>query len=337
MKKIISLLMVLCLTASLLSACSKNEQTSGNAASGGSSNTGSSGGSSSQTEGWKPTDTIVIDVAFAAGGDTDYNARAYADKLSDLLGTPVICSNVTGSNGAIASEEVKNSAGDGYTVLFTQTSFVLNGLSGMTDYGIEAFKLACVAGNSSGWLIVSEKNSGINTLQDLIDKSNEGYLAFGGSTGASGSAIGAMLNENGANLSVVDYGSATDKVAGVLSGDIAATVIPILTAWPYVESGDFIPLGLTEYERNSCFPDVPTCIEQGVNVALPTYYFFAFPGDTPDEIVNAFADACQQINESAEYQDLLLNTYSQNPFFARGEEAYALLDSVAANCEGIDF
>ena len=286
---------------------------------------------------WQPTETIVIDVAFAAGGDTDYNARAYADKLSDILGTSVIVSNVTGSNGAIASEEVKNAAADGYTVLFTQTSFVLNGLSGMTDYGIEAFKLACVAGGSSGWLIISEKNSGINTLQELIDKSNETYMAFGGSTGASGSAIGEMLNAKGANLSVVDYGSATDKVAGVLSGDIAASVIPILTAWPYVESGDFIPLGLTEYERNTCFPDVPTCIEQGVDVALPTYYFFAFPGDTPDEIVEAFADACQQIYESEEYQDLLLNTYSQIPFFARGEEAYAILDAVAANCEGLDF
>ncbi|MBQ6232024.1 MAG: tripartite tricarboxylate transporter substrate binding protein [Clostridia bacterium] len=286
---------------------------------------------------WKPTDTIVVDVAFAAGGDTDYNARAYVDRLSAILGVPVIANNVTGSNGAIASEEVKNAPANGYTVLFTQTSFVLNGLSGMTDYGIEAFKLACVAGGSSGWLIISAKDSGINTLEDLVKISNEKPLAFGGSTGASGSAIGEMLNQKGANLNVVDYGSATNKVAGVLSGDIAASVIPILTAWPYVQSGDFIPLGLTEYERNSCFPDVPTCIEQGYDVALPTYYFFAFPGDTPDEIVETFADACQQIYESEEYKNLLLNTYSQIPFFARGEEAYAILNSVAEKCEGLDF
>lgn len=286
---------------------------------------------------WKPTETIVIDVAFAAGGDTDYNARAYADRLGEILGTNVIVNNVTGSNGAIASEEVKNAKGDGYTVLFTQTSFVLNGVSGMTDYGIEAFKLACVAGGSSGWLIISGKDSGINTLADLISVSQEKTLAFGGSTGASGSAIGEMLNAHGANLNVVDYGSATNKVAGVLSGDIAASVIPILTAWPYVESGDFLPLGLTEYERNSCFPDVPTCIEQGVDVALPTYYFFAFPAETPDEIVEAFTDACQQINESDAYRDLLMNTYSQIPMFARGQEAYDILNSVAENCEGLDF
>ncbi|MBR1671790.1 MAG: tripartite tricarboxylate transporter substrate binding protein [Fretibacterium sp.] len=286
---------------------------------------------------WKPAETIVIDVAFAAGGDTDYNARAYADKLSSILGVPVIVSNVTGSNGAIASEEVKNAKPNGYTVLFTQTSFVLNNVSGMTDYGIEAFKLACVAGSSSGWLIISEKDSGIKTLQDLIRVSNEKLLTFGGSTGASGSAIGEMLNQKGAKLNVVDYGSATNKVAGVLSGNIAASVIPILTAWPYVQSGEFIPLGLTEYQRNSCFPDVPTCIEQGVDVALPTYYFFAFPAETPDEVVETFADACQQIYESKEYKDLLLNTYSQNPFFARGEEAYKLLEGVAATCRDLDF
>lgn len=282
---------------------------------------------------WKPDQTITIDVAFGAGGDTDYNARMYAEKLGDILGTSVIVANVTGGGGAVASEEVKNASPDGYTVLFTQTSFFLNQAAGITDYGIDAFELGCVAGRSSGWLLVAPAASGITTLEDIVKKSQTESIVYGGSAGATGSMIGEQFNLAGAKFNVVDYGSATDKVAGMLSGDISVSAIPILTAMPYVESGEFVALGLCEQERNECFPDIPTALEQGYNVVCPTYYFFAFPDGTPSNVVDTFADACQQIYESDTYKDKLYNTYSQVPVFAKGEEAKGILNDFAATVE----
>lgn len=278
---------------------------------------------------WKPKKTITIDVAFAPGGDTDYNARLYADKLGKILGTSVIVTNVTGAGGSTASGEVKNAKPDGYTVLFTHTSFFLNKVSGITNYGIEAFELANIAGRSAGWAVVAPKNLGVKTLKEMVEKSKTEKIVLGGSTGATGSMVGEQLNKAGAKFNIVDYGSATDKVAGLKSGDIQVTVVPILTAMPYVKSGDFVVLGLAEAERNKAFPDIPTCNEQGYKASAPTYYFFAFPKGTPKDVVDTFNNACKQIYSSKEYQNKLTKSYSQTPVFQVGEQAKKTLDDFA--------
>lgn len=323
MKKLIALAISACMLAASLVGCS-----------GSSSSTNSTSDASGETV-WQPSRTINIDVAFAAGGDTDYNARMYAEKLGDILGTTVIVNNVTGSGGAAAAEEVKNSEPDGYTVLFTQTSFFLSQVSGVTDYGLEAFELSAIGGCSSGWAIIVPASSGITTVDELVQKSLTETIVFGGTTGAQGSMIGAQFNQAGANFNVVDYGSATDKVAGLLSGDIDVSVIPILTAQPYIESGDFVCLGLCEAERNECFPDIPTITEQGYDVVCPSYYFFAFPKDTPDYIVETFTDACEQIFESEDYQTTLRDSYNQVPVFYRGAEAEQILNDFAATAQSV--
>jgi len=284
-----------------------------------------------EVQAWKPTKTITVDVAFAPGGDTDYNARMYADKVGKILGTSVIVTNVTGSGGAAASEEVKGAKPDGYTVLFTQTSFFLNKLSGITNYGLEAFELGNIAGRSAGWAIVAPAKLGVKTLKEMVEKSKNEKIVLGGSAGATGSMVGEQLNKLGAKFNVVDYGSATDKVAGLKSGDIQVTVVPILTAMPYIKNGEFVVLGLAEKERNKAFPDIPTCIEEGFNVAAPTYYFFAFPKGTPKEVIETFNNACEKVYKSQDYQDKLTKSYSQTPFFQKGPQAKKTLEDFAAS------
>lgn len=280
---------------------------------------------------WKPNKTITITVAFAPGGDTDYNARMYAEKLGKILGTSVIVTNMTGSGGATASGEVKQAKPDGYNVLFTQTSFFLNKVNGITNYGLEAFELGNVAGRSAGWAVVAPAKLGVKTLKEMVEKSKTERIVLGGTAGATGSMVGEQLNKLGAKFNVVDYGSATDKVAGLKSGDIQVTVVPILTAMPYIKSGDFVALALAEKERNKAFPDVPTCIEQGFNVSAPTYYFFAFPKGTPKEVIDTFNNACEQVYQSKDYQDKLIKSYSQTPFFQKGDQAKKTLDEFAAS------
>lgn len=321
MKKIIAVLLGISVMCAGLVGCSSGKKADKAAK--------SASAGDKATKAWKPSKTITIDVAFAPGGDTDYNARMYADKLGKIIGTSVIVTNVTGSGGATASGEVKGAKPDGYTVLFTHTSFFLNQVAGITNYGLEAFDFANIAGRSAGWAIVAPKNLGIKSLKEIVEKSKTERIVLGGSTGATGSMVGEQLNKLGAKFNVVDYGSATDKVAGLKSGDIQVTVVPILTAMPYVKSGDFIVLGLAEKERNKAFPDIPTCAEQGFNVAAPTYYFFAFPKGTPKEVIDTFNNACEQVYKSKEYQDKLIKSYSQTPFFQKGADGVKLLDDFA--------
>ena len=70
-----------------------------------------------------PAKPITIVVSYPAGGDTDAIARAYAEKLSARLGQQVIIDNRPGASGTIGNSYVAKSAPDGYTLLFTPSTF----------------------------------------------------------------------------------------------------------------------------------------------------------------------------------------------------------------------
>ena len=72
-----------------------------------------------------PNKPIRVIVPFAAGGGNDIFARLVGQKLSEILGQPVINENKPGAGGRIAAEYVMNQPHDGYT-LFIGASGVMS-------------------------------------------------------------------------------------------------------------------------------------------------------------------------------------------------------------------
>src|ERR1700674_2492808 len=71
-----------------------------------------------------PSRPIKVIVPIPAGGAPDIAARVVGQKLSELLGQPVVVDNHAGSNGNIAGDMVAKSAPDGYTLLLGQDSLM---------------------------------------------------------------------------------------------------------------------------------------------------------------------------------------------------------------------
>ena len=78
------------------------------------------GGTPSQAQ--YPERAIRFVVAFPAGGFTDSLARLFADRMSTILGKPVVVENRAGASGKIGEDYVINSQADGYTLLFNAVS-----------------------------------------------------------------------------------------------------------------------------------------------------------------------------------------------------------------------
>src|SRR6478735_3835343 len=69
-----------------------------------------------------PAKPIKIVCTYPPGGLTDIYSRAYGEYVSQKLGQPVVVENKTGAAGAIGAELVKNAAPDGYTLMFTNST-----------------------------------------------------------------------------------------------------------------------------------------------------------------------------------------------------------------------
>ena len=73
-----------------------------------------------------PTRTVRIVTGYAPGGASDILARIVAQKLTDFWGRQVVVENRPGASGNLATEFVKGSPPDGYTLqIGTSTTHVL--------------------------------------------------------------------------------------------------------------------------------------------------------------------------------------------------------------------
>ena len=70
-----------------------------------------------------PHRPIKAIVPFAAGSATDQIGRAFAQKMSEVLGQPVVVDNRAGVNGMLGADAVAKSAPDGYTLLLANTGW----------------------------------------------------------------------------------------------------------------------------------------------------------------------------------------------------------------------
>src|SRR5476651_1219963 len=74
-----------------------------------------------------PNRPVRIVTGYAPGGASDILARIVAQKLSDFWGRHVVVENRPGASGNLATDYVKGSPPDGYTLqIVTSTTHVLN-------------------------------------------------------------------------------------------------------------------------------------------------------------------------------------------------------------------
>lgn len=271
-----------------------------------------------------PSRPIQVVVAANPGGDSDFNARAYARRLQPILGQPVVVQNIAGAGMALGSRHVRNAAPDGYTVLLHHVSLMVNYAVGANDFGIEAFEIAAIVGRNGGSLVTVNSRSPWHTLGDLMAASQTAnpQLTFAANVGASTFVMATNFNRAGGNFNLVDLGDASERIGQLMGGHVDVIPNAIGTILPFLESGDFRALAIIDTERNPFASHIPTGIELGFpGTAVPIYYFMAFPGGTPREIVERFTDALEQVFQMQDYRDEIRDAFMQRPVFVRGEAA----------------
>ncbi|WP_026701543.1 tripartite tricarboxylate transporter substrate binding protein [Salibacterium aidingense] len=271
-----------------------------------------------------PEESIEVVVPAGAGGDTDRNTRTLTQHLEGELGVDLVVQNVEGSGGSTGSSEILNADPDGYRVLAYHDGALINKLLGLTDYEVNDFEVAGISVLDQGNSFLVSGESEFNSLEDMVKyaEENPGELAVATETGSfTHLQLLALQEEAGVEFNIVDAGGASDKITALLGGQVDVVPTQIGLVGEYIESGEMKSLGVMAEERLEQFPEVPTFTEQGYDVQFDKIFFWAFPPETPENIVNTFSEAMETVvTENEEYREEI-NGHVVSPEYMGPEEA----------------
>ncbi|MBD2846649.1 tripartite tricarboxylate transporter substrate binding protein [Paenibacillus sp. IB182496] len=317
-KKIVFGLLAAILMTVLLAGCGGNSNSSAE-------NVESQANNAEHTADY-PKKTIEVIVPAGAGGGTDVAARLVSQYLHEELGVSLVVVNVNGAGGTLGTRQVKDAEPDGYKVSFYNEGTILNEVMGVADYGMDAFKQAGIAMDvNSVALVSSSKFESFEAMMTYAEE-NPGKLKFGVEMGTYTQLLGEYIEQQrGVDLQLVDVGGVNAAIASLAGGHVDFIQSPLGVAKDYVESGEFNSLVVLGEQRYDKLQDIPTLQEQGVDFVLPKFYYFAFPKETPDEIVDVFTSALEKVTAGPAFAERAEGLYL-TPNYRNPEDSIALFE-----------
>lgn len=238
-----------------------------------------------------PQRPIRLLVGFAAGGTPDSIARTIAEQVSRSIGQTLVIENRAGANGMIAAQALAKAAPDGYTLLLTTPSIVINpSVYKKVPYDLarEILPVTDVA-LGDGYLLVVNPALGVDSIPGFIEYARRNRPIAFSSPGIGNTlhlAAETFASRAGIEMTHVPYKGAAPALTAVMSGEVQAMFIPPTTAVSQVKSGKLRAIGFTSVKRWSELPNVPTVSEslQGFTFDSGWHAVFA-PAGTPAPIV----------------------------------------------------
>ena len=102
------------------------------------------------------------------------------------------------------------------------------------------------------------------------------------------------MNSAGVKFNPVPYNGHSERLNAILGGFVDLTELPPSVASSMLRAKKLKALCMLSEEREPDFPDLPTAIEEGVDVEYSSHYALYLPKDTPSEIVIKLVKVCQE-------------------------------------------
>ena len=279
-----------------------------------------------------PARPIRIVVPQTPGASTDMTARLIAQRLSPVLGQPVIVENRPGAGSIVGTEIVAKATPDGHTLLVVASSIVLNPILQKNLPFDPQRDLAPIAQLSSfPNLLVVHPAVPAKSVQELVAlaKTKPGTLNYGSAGTATGTHLSAELFKymTGTDMVHVPYKGGGAAIPALLGGQVQLMFSTTVAALPQVRAGKLRALGVTSAKRTPSAPDVPTIAEAGV----PGYDHSAWnglfaPAKTPRAIITRLNGEVVQILHSPDIKAIFLKEGAE-PVGNKPEEFAAILKS----------
>lgn len=251
-------------------------------------------------------------VGFPAGGGSDVAARALVNQIQQAFPAGMMVDNKPGAGARLAIDQVKTSAADGTTLLFTPdfpiTIYPHSYRKLSYDPLTDLTPVAVVAKTPLAFVVGPAVPERVKTVADFLvwAKANPKQAAFSSSAaGATPHFAGVMFSRAaGVELLHVPYKGGAPAMQDMLGGQIASGFPGVGEALPHLAGGKLRVLATTGTQRSRFLPDVPTMVELGFKDVVAEVWVGVFmPPRTPTAIVNHAAAAIAQAQKTPEFQE----------------------------------
>jgi putative tricarboxylic transport membrane protein len=243
-----------------------------------------------------PTKPINMYIGFRPGGAVDTTGRLIADKMSKILGQPVVAVTKAGGGGTVMASQLINAAPDGYTIgMGASAAYTLTPqINKNIKYKIDDFThLATLTYPSDA--IVVKADSPYKTLKDMIEahKKDKKPISFASQVSASRLMVEAISAKSGVEFKVIPVKGGAVGIQEVLGGHIDTTWSG--SGWTeQVRAGKMRALATMSAERMKDYPDIPTLIELGYGFTFTDTFMLSAPKGVPADVVAKLTAAIEK-------------------------------------------
>ena len=216
-----------------------------------------------------PDKPVKFVLPFPPGGSADAVTRELADKLQSKGNGTFIIENKPGAAGNLATGQVVRAPNDGYTILVGVTgALVINPeLYSNLGYNTQTDLTAISMLAQAPVVIVASRESGITSLEDLVQraKAKPGELSYAtNGSGTSHHLAGELFKQKAGIFMVnIPYKGTPGALQDIGGGRVDAGFLDLTASLPMIASGRIVALATTGATRPSALPNVPTVAEAG--------------------------------------------------------------------------
>jgi putative tricarboxylic transport membrane protein len=277
------------------------------------------------------------------GGGWDFTCRQIGKILFDIgeVDAPVQVTNMAGAGGGLAFSTVVNERGDDNDLIIAASSATTTRLAQNAYGGATADQVRFVGaiGADPGVIVVAA-DSPYQTLNDLVDaiKADPSSVAFAG-----GSAVGGfdhlkplqVLKASGfddiTSVKYIGVDGGADAITQTVGGFTQAMTGDMSEIVGFLDAGEIRVLATLTEERVPGF-DIPTAMEQGIDVVAVNWRGLYVPKNISDEDFEAWGAKLQAVADSAEWQQAMADN-GLAPFTKVGGDFQSWIDGVVASTE----
>ena len=225
-------------------------------------------------------------VGFPPGTPVDSVARMVGERLTVKWGQPVIVENRVGAAGNIGTEAVARAEPDGYTLLFTVPTFVINPLLYQKlPFDASRFVPLTVIATFPNILVVHPRVSAAS-VRDLIalaqknpDRLNYASTGAGSTLHLTAEMFKSMAG--GLKIAHVPYKGGGPMQTAMLAGEVEIAFFNPAGVLPDIRAGKLKALAVTSERRFVSLPDTPTMSEILPGFVSVSWWGVLAPPKTP--------------------------------------------------------